>query len=169
MYAVDAACVLPSCRQAATGTRTLSSSRSSRSSSSSSSSKHSLCSTRATLDSTSTRTPVVAALALLRTARAELERTSKNSRFLSLLHRKKKARGHDHSTAQAQRARDKHEHGVAKQSRPYEHSAADVATPSGTRATTLDSSCTHTPVFAVVLLLRTARAALCAVVLQLQQ
>ena len=49
---------------------------------------------------------------------------------------------------------------VAKQSRAHEHSAAAAtATPSSTRAT-LDSSSTRTPVVAVFVLLRTARAAL---------
>ena len=61
--------------------------------------------------------------------------------------------------------RDKHEHGVAKQSRAHEHPAAAAAAaaaaappaPRGIRAT-LASSSTRAPVDAVVLLLRTARA-----------
>ena len=79
-----------------------------------------LDSTRATLDSSSTRTPVVAGV-MLRTARAALERTSM-SRCRRLLHRKIKH--DDYSIARKRRAQDEHEHDVAKQSWAHEHSAA---------------------------------------------
>ena len=49
---------------------------------------------------------------------------------------------------------------MAKQSRAHEHSAVSAAAaPSGTRAT-LDSSCTCTPIVAILVQLRTSRAAL---------
>ena len=119
-----------------------------------------ICSTRATLDSSSTRTSVVSVVVLLRTARAALERTSMMSRFPSIAYctaQKKDARPRSLDCSSATSTRDKHEHGVAKQSRAHEHSAAAVA-PSGTRAI-LGSSSTRTPVVAVVVRLRTARAA----------
>ena len=49
---------------------------------------------------------------------------------------------------------------VAKQPRAHQHSAAAAATPSCTRATTLDPSSTRTPVVVIIVQLRTARAAL---------
>ena len=108
--------------------------------------------TRATLCSSSTHTPVVAVLVLLRTARAALERRSIR-RFPSMAYCTAKKKDHDHSIAHAQRARHKHEHGEAKPSRAHEHSAAAAAAaavaPSGTRAI-LHSSSTRTPDVAVV-------------------
>ena len=62
------------------------------------------------------------------------------------------SRSHDHLIYQAQRAREKHKHGVANQSPADEHSttaaAAAVVAPSGTRATLL-SSRSRTPAVAV--------------------
>ena len=77
------------------------------------------------------------------------------SRFPNPFHRNKITRDHDQSIAQVQQARGELEHDVAKQSQAHEHSAA--AAISGTQAT-LDSSSTRTPVVAVVLPQRTARA-----------
>ena len=81
MYVVDTACshvLWPSSHE---HTRALSSSNNTQSS------------TRATLDPSSTRMPVVAVLGLLRTARAAHERRSMMSRFPSLLHCNKKDTG----------------------------------------------------------------------------
>ena len=93
-----------------------------------------LSSTRATLDSSSTRTPVVAVVVLLRTARTALERTSM-SRFQKpgLLHREKRTRDHDHSIAQGQREREtntstawpsSHAHMSTQQQQQQQHPAA---------------------------------------------
>ena len=76
-------------------------------------------STRATLDSSSTRTSVVAVLVLLRTARASLKRTSL-SRYI-LAYEIIAPPKNDQSIAWTQRARDEHEHDAAKQSRAHEH------------------------------------------------
>ena len=117
-----------------------------------------LSSTRATLDSSSTRTPVVAVLVLLRTARAALEGTSM-SRFPSLYYCTAK-NGHGTTITQLLK-RNEHE----RQTRARHGQAV-----TGTRAISSSGSSTqwHSSntrvekhscvcVVAIVLLLRTAR------------
>ena len=92
-----------------------------------------LSSTRATLDSSSTRTPLIAVFVLLRTARAALARTS-TSRFPSLCCTAKNVtRDHDHSIAQKRNEREtntspawpsSHEHTSTQQQQQQQHEAA---------------------------------------------